>query len=117
MANVKTTTNRYEGGVTGAVVAVRDDKRKYIGLYAQSGSCLVSLGEVMHTNNQLTLAQGNLFETAVNVLDRILYSGAGTVLLVIQDVNSDIVLNYMFTTLTYDSEPIAYNRNRKPIVF
>lgn len=110
MASVMTTTQRFNGAAAEAVqvVAVADHRRKYIGLYASTGSCKVSIGEVVHANTYITLAQGNLMELAVNYLDKVQFSTTGAVLTVIQDINSAVVATYDFLTLTYDGYPMYY---------
>lgn len=111
MANVKTTTLSINGAAAEAVqtVAVADPKRKYIGLYAHTGSCKVSLGEGTHASTYITIAQGNLFELAINTIDKIQYSTTGTVLRVIQDISSNVCLTSDSLILTYDGSNLYYN--------
>ena len=110
MASTMTTTVVVNGAAAEAeqIVAVRDLKRVYIGLYAKTGTCKISLGEVTHANAYMSLAEGNLFETSVNTLDKVTFSTTGTVLHVIQDRDSKVVLTYDNLVLTYDGEPMAY---------
>ena len=116
MAKVKTVTNALTGTATAQVVALDDDKRAYMAMYAQTGSCLVSFGDGVHATTAITLAQGNYFETAVNVLDKVTYSGNGTTLLVIQDIDSKICLTSDAVMLSYDGEPVYYLKNGKFVV-
>lgn len=112
MASIMTNTIVVNGAAAEAsqVVAVRDLKRKYIGLYARTGSCKVSLGEVTHADAHMIIAEGNILELAVNTLDKIEFSTTGTVLHVIQDRDSKIVLAYDNLVLTSDGEPLAYQQ-------
>jgi len=111
MANVRTTTLSINGAAAEAeqVVAVADPKRKYIGIYSHTGSCKVSLGEGDHASTYITIAQGNLFELAINTIDKITFSTTGAVLRIIQDINSNVSLTSDSLILTYDGYNLYYN--------
>ena len=116
MANVKLTTQAFTGTTTAQTVALADDKRRYLALYAQAGSCLVSIGEGTHATMAITLTEGTYFETAVNQLSKVQYTGDATTLLAVQDVDSKICLTSDAVLLSYDSEPMYYLKNGKFVV-
>lgn len=93
--SVKTTTFIFDGTESPVVAAPQDFYRKYIGLYAKEGSCLISIGDGDHIENSIQITNGNLFEPTVSIGNAIYYSGEGSQLLVIRDVN-------------WDGEPLSY---------
>lgn len=111
MASIRTATLVVNGAATegSQVVAVSDSRRRYIGLYAKTGTCKLSLGEVTHANAYMSLAQGNLLELAVNILDKITFSTTGAVLHVIQDMDSNVCLTSDSLILTSDGYNMTYN--------
>lgn len=108
MPNVQVTSQRITGSATAQTVAVQDDNRKYIALVAQDAAVTLSLGDVDHSVDYFTVAAGNMFETAVNNLSKIQYSGNGSYLTVIQDKGSKVVLTSDGSVLTSDGEPMTY---------
>jgi len=111
MVNVRTTTVVINGAAAEASqqVAIADNNRKYIALYAKTGSCKVSLGDVTHANAFLVIGAGNYFETDVNFQGAIHYSTTDTVLHVIQDINSSVCLTSDNLILTSDGYNMTYN--------
>ena len=111
MVNVRTTTVVINGATEEASqqVAIADNNRKYIALYAKTGSCKVSLGDVTHANAFLVIGAGNYFETDVNFQGAIHYSTTDTVLHVIQDINSSVCLTSDNLILTSDGYNMTYN--------
>jgi hypothetical protein len=109
---MRTTTVVVNGAAGEAVqvVAIRDLKRQYVGLYSQLGSCKISIGEGNHANESFVIAAGNLYELQANTLDQISYSTTGTILNIIQDRDSYVTMTYDFLVLTYDGSTIAYNK-------
>lgn len=115
MANIFTTTSSFNGAAAEAsqVVAVADDKRKYIGLYSLTGSCKVSFGEVTHSSAYIVIAEGNMLELAINPQDKVQFSTTGTVLRVIQDIDSKVVLSSDSLALTSDGYPLTYAKGSR----
>ena len=114
MSSIKTTTIVVNGAAAEAaqVVAIEDDRRKFIALYAKTGSCKVSLGNGTHANDYMVLAEGNLLELDVNTLDKVTYSTTDTVLHVLQDIDSNVALTSDNLILTSDGEVIYYKKKR-----
>lgn len=117
MASVRTTTSRFNGAAAEAeqVIAVADHRRKYIGLYSMTGNCKVSFGEGAHATTYFTIAAGNLLELAINPLDKVTFSTTGTVIQVIQNVNSAVVLSSDYLVLTTDGYPMTYTAKDQSI--
>ena len=107
---VMTTTVVVNGAAAEAaqVVAVADVRRRYIGLYAKTGTCKLSLGEQAHAGSYLSLSQGKYFEMAVNYGDKVTFSTTGAVLHVIQDINSNVALTSDSLILTSDGDTLTY---------
>lgn len=108
---IKTNTTRIDGDASEVVAAVEDGHRQYLGLYAQFGSCIISVGNGVHATEAITIAQGNIFEPSIAFGDIIYYSGANTQLLVINDIDRLTILTYTNLPLTYDGTPLAYRHN------
>ena len=106
--NVKTNTTRVDGTAVVQVVAVEDGHRRYLGLYAKSGSCFISVGNGEHADEMITIAQGNIFESTATYGDKISYTGVGTQLLVIMDIDRPTILTYENTVLTYVDVTLTY---------
>lgn len=120
MPNVQITSNAITGDATAQTVAVKDHTRRYLALYSQTGNCVISVGDGVHATNAITLAQGNMFELAVNSISKVEYSGAGTVLVTLTDLSARVVLTSDGYVLTSDGEPLAYakaNYRLAPPVF
>jgi len=111
MVNVRTTTVVINGAAAEASqkVAIADNNRRYIALYAKTGSCKVSLGDVTHANAYMVIAEGNYFETDANLIGAIHFSTTGTVLHVIQDIDSNVCLTSDSLILTSDGYNLTYN--------
>ena len=111
MAKVFTTTVVVNGAAAEAaqVVAIDDEHRGYIALYAKTGTCKISLGDVTHADAYFSLAQGHYFETAVNFVGKVTFSTTGAVLHVIQDRASDVCLTSDSLILTYGGYNVTYN--------
>lgn len=108
MPNVQVTSQRITGSSDAQTVAVQDDNRKYLAVIAQDSAVTLSLGDVDHSVDYFTLASGNMFETAVNNLSKMQYSGSSSYLTVIQDKGSKTVLTSDGAVLTYDGEVMTY---------
>lgn len=94
-------------------VETEDKKRRYLGLYAQSGGCVVSLGALAnHSANAMTIAEGNLLE--VDAGSQVNWTATnGQVLLILTDRNSKHLLMSDSCALTYDGNDMYYeNHNR-----
>ena len=112
MVSVRTVTSVINGAAAEAeqVVAVADDRRRYIALYAKTGTCKVSIGKTPHADSYMSIAEGNLLEMEVVTLGKVVFSGTGSVLNVIQNIDSKIVLSLDNLSLTYGGEPLAYTK-------
>ena len=106
--STKVNTIKVDGGASAVQVAVEDGHRSYLGLYAQTGSCVVSIGDGVHADTAITIAQGNIFEPQPNYGDEVYYSGATTTLLVITDRNRPTVITYEAVVLTYGGTVLTY---------
>ena len=105
---VKTNTIKVDGGASAVQVAVEDGHRRYIGLYAQDGSCVISVGSGVHADTAITIAQGNIFEPHPDFTSEVYYSGAATTLLIITDIDRPTVLTYDDLVLTYSGTVLTY---------
>ena len=105
---VKTRTIRIDGGTTAVKVALEDGHRRHLSLYAQSGSCVISIGSGSHTDGALVIAQGNILSTELPFASEIWYSGDGTSLLVITDRDRTSILTYHNLVLTYNEIVLTY---------
>jgi len=108
---IQTNTIKVDGTGDVAHVAVFDSHRKYLGLYAQSGSCVVSIGDGTHADMAITIAQGNIFEPDPGFTEAVYYTGVGTTLLVITDAHRPTVLTYDDVVLTYDGTALTYQND------
>jgi len=97
-----TFTTLFTGSATIQQVAVHDDKRKYLALYAKTGNCVVSFGTSDHTTEYITIAPGKYFEPFQPFTDAVYYTGIGSELEVITDQHRPAMM-------LYDGELLIYN--------
>lgn len=93
-------------------VAVQDDHRKYITLYARTGSCKVSLGDVDHETGSLIIAQGNQLDLERINGSRVLFSKEDTndaLLHVTTGIGDNTVLTSDDKVLTYNGTVLYHN--------
>ncbi len=110
---IQTTTIAVTGGASAVDVAARDFHRKYITVYAATGSCKVSFGDSDHATTSKTLAEGNLIDLNVINGSRVQYSGADTELQVTTGIGSNTVLTSDKVVLTYDGVTLFYRAASK----
>lgn len=110
MVSVRTVTSLIRGTEAEQIVAAADDRRRYIALYSKEGTCKVSIGDTPHADSYMSIAEGNLLEMGVVTLGKVVFSGIGTALNVIQNIDSKIVLSSGERSLTYGGEPLAYTK-------
>ena len=110
MANINISTSSVTGAAAGAVqtVAINDHSRRYIAFIAKTGPALLSFGEGTYATNAVELAEGNMMELAVNATNKVEFSTADSVLLVMQDLGSKRVLTSDGLVLTSDSAVLTY---------
>ena len=116
MANINISTSSFIGAAAGAaqVVALNDYSRRYIAFIAKTGPALLSFGEGTHATNAVELAEGNMMELAVNATNKVEFSTADSVLLVMQDFGSKRVLTSDGMVLTSDGEVLTYRPEFQP---
>jgi hypothetical protein len=119
----QTVTKPVTGTASGVYVEIADGKRRYLGLYAQSGGCLVSFGPVAdHAANAITIAEGNLYEVT-EPGNGVNFSGDGSVLLILSNIDAKHLLmsdNVGLTSDGYDlwyAQDISKSRQLIPPVF
>lgn len=106
--NVKLNVTSVTGAINPVKICQEDGHRRYLGLYAKSGTCVVSVGEGDHFNSSYVLAEGILLEPSEAYGSPCYYSGDTTTLLVLTDRDRPSILTYSNVLLTYDSETIFY---------
>jgi len=103
-------TKAVTGTASGVKYEIEDGGRKYLGLYAQSGTCVVSLDDVAdHDTNAITILEGNIFEPSA-AGSEVNFSGDGNTLLIITNRDSKHMLLYDNLGLTYDGQELWYNQ-------
>lgn len=111
MPNVKVTSFLVDGTASDQVIAVADDKRRYLMIQSQDDGGKIGIGAASDSTAYIEVGDGDTWSPAVNIVDQYRWIGDGLECVVIQDIDSNVCLSSDGLMLTYDSEPIYYNIN------
>jgi len=109
MENLALNSVLYAGSAVEQEIVVADASRRYLGLYVQSGEVSVSFGNGDHTDNVVKISQGNWHNIPSS--GRVVYTGAGTKLLVTQERESATSMTVLNTVATYLGKTVTLKLN------
>lgn len=73
------------GSDTPVEVCFYSDFRRYVMLYAQTGTCYFTIG-AYDSANEIALTEGNTYEPVIMPRNQIWYRGAGSTMVVVEDL-------------------------------
>lgn len=109
MANIEITSLKFKGTALPQTVAVHANRRRYMAFIAQDGMVHLSFGNSDHDKTSFSIAAGNMMETDVNNIAQVKYNGEDSYLIVLQDLDSKLVIFYDNLALTYNSETLFFH--------
>ena len=110
MAKLPLTSQMFTGTTVPCTVAVRDDTRRYLAFYDNTGECALDVGEIEAGTAPVIMGEGGYYETDGILTSKVQFTGDLSRLVVLQDTLSKIVVSSGGRPLTYGDVPIYFKQ-------